>query len=52
MCISCGCDGRNVTHGEDRHITLEDLEAAVAKPAEIPPREVAKTIEQGASEPK
>lgn len=48
MCISCGCGEPNATHGDDRHITLEDLEAA-AEAAEISVREVAKNIEQGAN---
>ena len=28
MCMSCGCGEPNAAHGDDRHITLEDLEEA------------------------
>ena len=47
MCLSCGCGEPNAKHGDDRHITLEDLEAA-AKAAEISVREVVKNLDQGA----
>ena len=30
MCMSCGCKQPNETHGDDRHITLRDLERAAA----------------------
>jgi hypothetical protein len=46
MCISCGCGEPNATHGDDRHITLDDLEAA-AEAAEVSVSEVAKNIEEG-----
>ena len=28
MCVSCGCGVPDAAHGDDRHITLDDLEAA------------------------
>ncbi len=28
MCMSCGCKQPNETHGDDRNITLRDLERA------------------------
>jgi hypothetical protein len=28
MCVSCGCGVANASHGDERHITLDDLEAA------------------------
>jgi hypothetical protein len=28
MCLSCACGVPNADHGDDRHITLERLEAA------------------------
>ena len=39
MCLSCGCGEPNATHGDNRHITLEDLEEA-AKAAGITLEEV------------
>jgi len=30
MCMSCGCKQPNETHGDDRNITLRDLEQAAA----------------------
>lgn len=44
MCLSCGCGEPNATHGDDRHITLEDLEAA-AKAAEISLEEVLNNLQ-------
>jgi hypothetical protein len=43
MCVSCGCGEPNATHGDDRHITLEDLEGA-AKAAGISLSEVLKNL--------
>lgn len=28
MCMSCGCKQPNENHGDDRNITMKDLEAA------------------------
>ncbi len=44
MCLSCGCGEPNATHGDDRHITLEDLEEA-AKAAGITLEEVLRNLE-------
>ena len=30
MCLSCGCGEPNEQHGDPRHITMNDLEAAAA----------------------
>lgn len=46
MCLSCGCGEPNATHGDDRHITQDQLEAA-AKAAEITPKEAADNIVSG-----
>ena len=46
MCLSCGCGEPNATHGDDRHITLEDLEEA-AKAAGISLEEVLRNLEAG-----
>jgi hypothetical protein len=43
MCLSCGCGEPNATHGDDRHITLEDLEDA-AKAAGITLEEVLRNL--------
>ncbi|MBI2912447.1 MAG: hypothetical protein HYY03_00840 [Chloroflexi bacterium] len=39
MCASCGCGMLNEDHGDDRHITLADLEQA-AEAADITVEEV------------
>ena len=44
MCMSCGCGEPNAAHGDDRHITLEDLEEA-AKAAGITLEEVLRNLE-------
>lgn len=28
MCLTCGCGEPNADHGDDRHITLKDLDDA------------------------
>lgn len=28
MCLTCGCGELNADHGDDRHITFDDLKAA------------------------
>ena len=43
MCLSCGCGEPDDNHGNDRHITLEMLEAA-AEAAEITKEEAANNI--------
>lgn len=44
MCLSCGCGEPNASHGDDRHITLEDLEDA-AKAAGINLEEVLRNLQ-------
>jgi hypothetical protein len=44
MCLSCGCGEPNATHGDDRHITLVDLEEA-AKASGISLEEVLRNLE-------
>lgn len=43
MCVSCGCGEPNERHGDDRHITQDDLNQA-AEAAKISPEEVARNI--------
>ena len=43
MCVSCGCGVPDAAHGDERHITLEDLEAA-AKAVGISVEQVARNI--------
>jgi hypothetical protein len=44
MCMSCGCGEPNAAHGDDRHITLEDLEEA-AEAAGITLEEVLRNLQ-------
>jgi hypothetical protein len=46
MCLSCGCGEPNERHGDERHITQDDL-AAAARAAEISPRQAAQNILDG-----
>lgn len=46
MCLSCGCGDPNADHGDERHITMEDLEAA-AEAADITVEEVLQNLEAG-----
>ena len=43
MCVSCGCGEPNERHGDDRHITQDDLQQA-ATAAEISLDEVVQNI--------
>ncbi len=43
MCLSCGCGEPDDNHGDPRHITTENLEAA-AEAAEITAEEAANNI--------
>ena len=43
MCLSCGCGEPHYNHGDERHITLEMLQAAAAA-AEINADEAAHNI--------
>ena len=44
MCTSCGCGMVNADHGDERHITLGDLEAA-ASAADLSAEDVAQNIQ-------
>jgi hypothetical protein len=43
MCASCGCGKPNDTHGDQRHITLDQVQQAAAA-SNITPKEVAKNL--------
>jgi hypothetical protein len=43
MCASCGCGKPNDQHGDNRHITLDQVKQA-AKASEISPKEVAQNL--------
>lgn len=43
MCLDCGCKQPNDNHGDPRHITYEQLQAA-AQASNIDPEEVADRI--------
>ena len=45
MCMSCGCGEPNAAHGDERHITLEDLEDA-AEAAGITLEEVLQNVQR------
>jgi hypothetical protein len=47
MCLSCGCGEPNERHGDDAHITAEDLRAA-AEAAKIDMESASDNIHQGA----
>ena len=46
MCLSCGCGEPNERHGDDRHITQDDIDAA-AEAAEISTAEVITNLQAG-----
>ena len=50
MCLSCGCGEPNEKHGDDRHITQDQVDAA-AKAAEITPMQAAQNIMNGMNMP-
>jgi hypothetical protein len=43
MCLDCGCGKPNDTHGDERHITMQQLQDA-AKASEVSPQEAAQNI--------
>lgn len=49
MCASCGCGSPNDDHGDSRHITFEQLEAAAAA-AGTDPESAADNIHEMARE--
>ncbi len=48
MCVSCGCGKPNDAHGDNRNITMDDLNRA-ADAAGITPDQVAQNITQTAA---
>jgi hypothetical protein len=50
MCLSCGCGEPDERHGDDRHITLEDIQNA-AQASDITPMEAAQNIMNGMQMP-
>jgi len=46
MCLSCGCGEPNATHGDDRHITMSQLEEA-ASASDISTMQAAENIIEG-----
>jgi hypothetical protein len=49
MCLDCGCGEPNERHGDDRHITMDDVKAA-AKASEVSVDEAARNIAEGMSQ--
>ena len=45
MCLTCGCGELNADHGDERHITLDDLKGA-AEAANIPLDEAVKNFQE------
>jgi hypothetical protein len=43
MCLDCGCGEPNERHGDDRHIIMDDVQAA-AKASEISVEEAKRNI--------
>jgi hypothetical protein len=46
MCLDCGCGEPNDRHGDDRHITMDDVKAAAAA-SEISVDEASRNIADG-----
>jgi predicted nucleic acid-binding Zn-ribbon protein len=46
MCLDCGCGKPNESHGDDRHITADQVRAA-AQASEIPVDEAMRNIADG-----
>jgi hypothetical protein len=46
MCLDCGCGEPNDRHGDDRHITMDDVKAA-AEASEISVDEAARNFADG-----
>ena len=51
MCLDCGCGEPNERHGDDRHITMDDMKAAAAA-SEISVEEAARNISDGVRQAK
>jgi len=50
MCVSCGCGKPNDNHGDNRHITMDQLEKAASAIGKSP-RDVAANIQQAVARP-
>lgn len=48
MCLDCGCGEPNDQHGDERHITLDDVRAA-AEASEISLEEAKRNVIEGLS---
>ena len=46
MCLDCGCGEPNERHGDDRHITMDDVRAA-AEASEISLEDATRNISEG-----
>jgi hypothetical protein len=46
MCLDCGCGEPNERHGDDRHITMDDVKAA-AEASELSVDEAARNLAEG-----
>jgi hypothetical protein len=49
MCLDCGCGEPNERHGDDRHIIMDDIQAA-ATASEIPVEEAKRNIVEALSQ--
>jgi hypothetical protein len=49
MCVSCGCGQYQDNHGDQRHITMNDIKAA-AEAAGISAEDVAENIDEAIAE--
>lgn len=49
MCASCGCNMYEDDHGDDRHLTIQDLQAA-AEAADITVQEVVENLQAAANQ--
>jgi hypothetical protein len=46
MCVSCGCGKPNDNHGDERHITMDQIQKA-ASAAGCSPADVVKNMQKG-----
>ena len=51
MCLDCGCGEQNERHGDDRHIIMDDIQAA-ATASEISVDEAKRNIVEALSQTK
>ena len=50
MCVSCGCGKHDDDHGDDRHLTMDDIRQA-ADAADIGADQVARNIQEAVGQP-